>query len=108
MNLNLADRRLQLTFALARELIGVPRHLSQHPGGFVLTQDRLDDLVPIAPATMADRRVIEWDKDDIALLHFMKVDVLGLGMLGCMRRAFDLLRDHKNIDMNLWSPELQE
>ncbi len=59
----------------------------------MLTQARLDDLVPIAPAAMEERQVIEWDKDDIDVLHFMKVDVLGLGMLGCMRRAFDLLAD---------------
>jgi error-prone DNA polymerase len=91
LNLNLNDRRLRLTLELARELIGFPRHLSQHPGGFVLTQDRLDDLVPIEPAAMDNRQVIEWDKDDIDTLRFMKVDVLGLGMLGCMRRAFDLL-----------------
>ncbi|HEX2887778.1 OB-fold nucleic acid binding domain-containing protein, partial [Vineibacter terrae] len=73
----------------------------QHPGGFVLTQDRLDELVPIEPAAMKDRAVIEWDKDDIAELKFMKVDVLGLGMLGCMRRAFDLLREHKNMALDL-------
>ncbi len=84
--------RLRLTLDLARALIGAPRHLSQHPGGFVLTQDRLDDLVPIEPAAMENRQVIEWDKDDIETLKFMKVDVLGFGMLGCMRRAFDLLR----------------
>ena len=108
LNLDLKDPRLALTLDLARQLIGTPRHLSQHPGGFVLTQDRLDDLVPIAPAAMEDRRVIEWDKDDIDALRFMKVDVLGLGMLGCMRRAFDLLRAHKDIDMELASPVLQE
>jgi error-prone DNA polymerase len=73
----------------------------------VLTQERLDDLVPIAPATMEDRRVIEWDKDDIALLSFMKVDILGLGMLGCMRRAFDLLDQHKGMRLGLASDELQ-
>jgi error-prone DNA polymerase len=95
LNLNLSDPRLQMTLELASELIGAPRHLSQHPGGFVLTQDRLDDLVPIEPAAMENRQVIEWDKNDIDILKFMKVDVLGLGMLGCMRRAFDLLRDHK-------------
>ncbi len=91
LNLNLQDRRLRLTLELSRELIGFPRHLSQHPGGFVLTTDPLDELVPIEPAAMKDRQVIEWDKDDIENLRFMKVDVLGLGMLGCMRRAFDLL-----------------
>ena len=97
LNLNLADRRLRLTLEVARELIGHPRHLSQHPGGFVLTQDLLADLVPIEPASMKDRQVIEWDKDDIDILKFMKVDILGLGMLGCMRRAFDLLEQHRGI-----------
>jgi error-prone DNA polymerase len=101
LNFNLSDRRLRLTLDLARALIGFPRHMSQHPGGFVLTQDRLDDLVPIGPASMADRQVVEWDKDDIDTLRFMKVDVLGLGMLGCMRRAFDLLAAHKNHALDL-------
>ncbi|HYN45887.1 MAG TPA: error-prone DNA polymerase [Allosphingosinicella sp.] len=99
--------RLALALDLSRRLIGTPRHLSQHPGGFVLTRDRLDDLVPIEPAAMADRRVIEWEKDDIEELGLMKLDVLGLGMLGCMRRAFDLLDAHKSVRMNLWSDALQ-
>ena len=99
--LNLADRRLALAMDIARQLIGAPRHLSQHPGGFVLTEDRLDELVPIEPAAMDDRQVIEWDKDDIDALKFMKVDVLALGMLSCMRRGFDLLRDHKGLDLDL-------
>jgi len=86
---------------LSRELIGFPRHLSQHPGGFVLTEDRLDELVPIEPAAMDDRQVIEWDKDDIDALRFMKVDVLGLGMLGCMRRAFDLLAQHRGLRLTM-------
>ena len=93
LNLNLDDRRLRLTLDLARELIGFPRQLGTHPGGFVLTRDRLSDLVPVLPAAMAGRQIIEWDKDDIDALRFMKVDVLGLGMLGCMRRAFDLLAE---------------
>ncbi|HEY0014030.1 MAG TPA: PHP domain-containing protein, partial [Allosphingosinicella sp.] len=101
LGLDLTDDRLALTLDLARQLIGAPRHLSQHPGGFVLTQDRLDDLVPIEPAAMENRRVIEWDKDDIDALGFMKVDVLGLGMLGCMRRAFNLLADHKGIRIGM-------
>lgn len=101
LNLNLDDPRLRMTLELASELIGAPRHLSQHPGGFVLTQGRLDDLVPIEPAAMENRQIIEWDKNDIDTLKFMKVDVLGLGMLGCMRRAFDLLREHKGVDMNI-------
>ncbi|MDR7154858.1 error-prone DNA polymerase [Sphingobium xenophagum] len=97
LNLNAEDHRLKLTLDLARQLIGTPRHLSQHPGGFVLTQDRLDDLVPIEPARMEDRQIIEWDKDDIDALKFMKVDVLGLGMLGCMNRAFTLLSQDKGV-----------
>ena len=101
LNLDLADRRLRLTLDLARKLIGVPRHMSQHPGGFVLTHDRLDDLVPIEPAAMADRQIIEWDKDDIDALKFMKVDVLGLGMLGCMNRAFNMLEETKSIRLGM-------
>ncbi len=95
VGLNVDDRRIRLLFELARQLLNAPRHLSQHPGGFVLTRDRLDDLVPIEPATMDKRQVIEWDKDDIEYLNFMKVDVLALGMLTCMRRAFDFLQEHK-------------
>ena len=91
LNLDLGDRRLALTLELSRLLLNTPRHLSQHPGGFVLTRDRLDELVPIEPAAMDDRQVIEWDKDDIDALGFMKVDVLALGMLSCMRRAFEFL-----------------
>jgi error-prone DNA polymerase len=79
---------------LANELMGFPRHLSQHVGGFVLTNDRLDEIVPIAPATMKDRFFIEWDKDDLDILGLMKVDVLALGMLTCIRKAFDLIYDH--------------
>jgi len=101
LNLNLEDRRLALTLELSKQLIDAPRHLSQHPGGFVLSLHRLDELVPIEPAAMENRQVIEWDKDDIDALGFMKVDVLGLGMLGCMRRAFDLLQAHKDIRHDL-------
>ncbi|MCP1201054.1 error-prone DNA polymerase [Notoacmeibacter sp. MSK16QG-6] len=101
LNLNMGDRRLRLAMELAHQLVGTPRHLSQHPGGFVLTHDRLDELVPIEPAAMEDRQVIEWDKDDIDVLKFMKVDVLALGMLSCMRRAFDLLAAHKDIRLDL-------
>jgi error-prone DNA polymerase len=101
LNLNQGDRRLRLALDLARELIGTPRHLFQHPGGFVLTHDRLDELVPIEPAAMKDRQVIEWDKDDIDALNFMKVDCLALGMLSCMKRGFDLLGLHKGITLDL-------
>ncbi len=103
LNFNLADRHLALAIDLARQLIGTPRHLSQHPGGFVLTRDRLDELAPIEPAAMENRQVIEWDKDDIDILKFMKVDCLALGMLSCMKRGFDLLRQHKGIDLDLAS-----
>lgn len=95
LNLDVGDKRLALTLELARQLINTPRHLSQHPGGFVLTRDRLDELVPIEPAAMEDRQVIEWDKDDIDALGFMKVDVLALGMLSCMRRAFEFMDQDK-------------
>jgi error-prone DNA polymerase len=101
LNLNLEDRRLKLAIIMARELIGTPRHLSQHPGGFVLTHDRLDELVPIEPAAMPDRQVIEWDKDDIDALKFMKVDCLALGMLTCMKRAFNFLAEAKGIELDL-------
>jgi error-prone DNA polymerase len=101
INLNLKDRRLALAIGLARELIGFPRQMGTHPGGFVLTEDRLDDLVPITPAAMQGRQVIEWDKEDIDVLRFMKVDVLGLGMLGCMRRAFALIEEHDRETLTL-------
>ena len=103
LNLNLRDRRLRLALDLARQLMGAPRHLSQHPGGFVLTRDRLDELVPIEPAAMVDRQVIEWDKDDVAALRMMKVDVLALGMLTCMKRGLDLLAGYKGIKLDLAS-----
>lgn len=76
------------------ELLTAPRHLSQHVGGFVLTDGRLDELVPIHNAAMEDRTFIEWDKDDIDALGLMKVDVLALGMLTCIRKCFDLMREH--------------
>ncbi len=82
--------------ALAAELIEFPRHLSQHVGGYVLTQDRLDSYVPIGNAAMDDRTFIEWDKDDVDALNMMKVDVLALGMLTCIRKCFDLIAHHKS------------
>ncbi len=77
------------------ELIEFPRHLSQHVGGYVLTPDRLDTYVPIGNAAMDDRTFIEWDKDDVDALRMMKVDVLALGMLTCIRKCFDLIDEHK-------------
>jgi error-prone DNA polymerase len=87
--------------ALADALIGFPRHLSQHVGGFVLTRGPLDETVPIGNAAMADRTFIEWDKDDIDTLGLMKVDVLALGMLSCLRRGLDLLKQHYGHDYAL-------
>jgi error-prone DNA polymerase len=85
----------------AKRLIGFPRHLSQHVGGFVLSRSRLDELVPIGNAAMEDRTFIEWDKDDIDALGLMKIDILALGMLTCIRKAFDYLRDHEGRDLAL-------
>jgi len=86
---------INLAVELATELIEFPRHLSQHVGGYVLTQDRLDTYVPIGNAAMDDRTFIEWDKDDVDALSMMKVDVLALGMLTCIRKCFDLIEKHK-------------
>ena len=88
---------------LTRQLIGFPRHLSQHVGGFVLTQGLLTETVPIGNAAMDERTFIEWDKDDISALNIMKVDVLALGMLTCIRKAFDFLKLHKGIEHDLAS-----
>jgi error-prone DNA polymerase len=89
-----SDPRLRLVLSSTRELLGFPRHLSQHVGGFVITRTPLDQVVPIENATMKDRTVIEWDKEDLEALGLLKVDVLGLGMLSCLRRAFGLLQTH--------------
>ena len=94
IGLDPTDRRLGQTMALIDEIQGFPRHLSQHVGGFIITEGRLDELVPIENATMEDRTVICWDKDDIDALGILKVDILALGMLSCIRRAFDLLDQH--------------
>jgi error-prone DNA polymerase len=83
---------------LANALIGFPRHLSQHVGGFVLSQVPIDETVPVGNAAMADRTFIEWDKDDIDAVGLMKVDVLALGMLSCIRRGLDFLRSHYQLD----------
>lgn len=101
LGLDLTDRRLRLTLELAQQLLNTPRHFSQHPGGFVLTEDRLDELVPIEPAAMADRQIIEWDKDDIDELKFMKVDVLALGMLTCLKKGLDFLAQYKGVTLDL-------
>ncbi len=91
LGLDAGNIKIRQLVRLARQLMGMPRHLSQHPGGFVLTEGPLSHLVPIENAAMADRTVIQWDKDDIDALGLMKVDVLALGMLSALRRSFDLI-----------------
>ncbi|KAB2942502.1 MAG: error-prone DNA polymerase [Hyphomicrobium sp.] len=97
------DPLLATVLELAHELMGFPRHLSQHVGGFVLTRGPLIEVVPVGNAAMEDRTFIEWDKDDIAALGLLKVDVLALGMLTCIRRAFDLIERHEGKAMTLAS-----
>ncbi|MCA3441992.1 MAG: error-prone DNA polymerase [Rhodobacter sp.] len=94
IGLDAGDRRLVQTMELIDEIQGFPRHLSQHVGGFIITEGRLDALVPIENATMEDRTVICWDKDDIDALGILKVDILALGMLSCIRKGFDLIAQH--------------
>jgi error-prone DNA polymerase len=101
IGLDPSDPRLRMTLALTQELQGFPRHLSQHVGGFVITRTRLDEVVPVENAAMEDRTVIEWDKDDLDALGLLKVDILGLGMLTCLRRAFDFLRAHYGVTRDL-------
>ncbi|MGB0852455.1 MAG: error-prone DNA polymerase [Pikeienuella sp.] len=101
LGLDPTDRRLAQTIRLIGEIIGFPRHLSQHVGGFVITKGRLDELCPIENAAMDDRTIIEWDKDDIDALGILKVDILGLGMLSCVRKSFDLLREHEKQTLSL-------
>ena len=95
------DQRLRQTLELVYEINGFPRHLSQHVGGFIITQGRLDELVPVENASMDDRTVICWDKDDIDTLGILKVDVLSLGMLTCIRKAFDLMQMHHRVRYSL-------
>src|SRR3954469_7115903 len=92
--LDLSDPHLKRTMKLAEQLIGMPRHLSQHVGGFILTERPLTETVPIGNGAMEDRTFIEWDKDDIEELGILKIDVLALGMLTCIRKCFDLIEAH--------------
>ena len=96
---------IAMAVKFAQQLIGFPRHLSQHVGGFILTRGRLDEVVPIGNAAMENRTFIEWDRDDIDELGLMKVDVLALGMLTCIRKAFDLLERHTGRKCDLASFE---
>ena len=94
LGLDPADATLRQAMQLTRTLIGFPRHLSQHVGGFVITQSPLSEVVPIENAAMANRTFVEWDKDDLDALHILKIDVLALGMLTCIAKAFDLIERH--------------
>jgi error-prone DNA polymerase len=112
VGLDADDPRLSLALELSSDLVGFPRHLSQHVGGFVLTDGRLDELVPIQNAAMADRTVIEWDKDDLDALKIYKIDVLALGMLTALRKSFALIKQHYGpeygLDMPTDDPEVYE
>lgn len=99
--LNPGDLHLLKVLQLTKEYMGFPRQLGQHTGGFVITRDKLSNLVPILNARMEDRTCIEWNKDDIDALGFMKIDVLALGMLTCIRKAFDLAKQHYSLDLTL-------
>ncbi len=101
--LDASDPRLALACELAEELQDFPRHLATHVGGFVITRGKLTQLAVVTRAAMADRHTIEWDKDDIEALRMLKVDVLGLGMLSCIRRAFDLVAQHHGRRLTLAS-----
>jgi error-prone DNA polymerase len=99
--INTGDPHIQKTMELTAQMKGFPRQLGQHTGGFVVTQGKLTDLCPILNARMEGRTNIEWDKDDIEALGFLKVDVLALGMLTCIRKAFSLCKQHYNRDLTL-------
>ena len=99
--LDAADPRVEKVLALTREIIGFPRHLSQHVGGFIITRGRLDEVVPVLNSAMDGRTIIEWDKDDLDALGILKIDVLALGMLTCMKKALTLLDDHYGVDLSL-------
>jgi len=94
---------LRRVLTLTGELIGFPRHLSQHPGGFVISEHPLETLVPVENAAMADRTIIQWDKDDLDLVGLLKVDILALGMLSALRRTFDLVTRYRGYDLTIAS-----
>lgn len=94
---------LRRVLSLTGQLIGFPRHLSQHPGGFVISEQPLDSLVPVENASMAERTVIQWDKDDLDMVGLLKVDILALGMLSAIRRCFDLIHGYRGQRYSLTS-----
>ena len=95
---DVSNQVVRQVIELTQQLVGFPRHLSQHPGGFVIDNRRLSRLVPVENASMPERTVIQWDKDDLDALGLLKVDVLGLGMLSCIRRALDLVNGYRKSD----------
>ena len=99
--LNPDDKLLRKTLQITQQLMGFPRQLGQHTGGFVITRGKLSDLCPVMNARMEDRTCIEWNKDDIDAIGFLKIDVLALGMLTCIRKAFDLAKHHYGLDLTL-------
>ncbi len=101
LGLDPEEPTLKKVLDIAGELMGFPRHLSQHVGGFVITRDQLDHLIPIANAAMDERTVVEWDKNDLDALGILKVDILALGMLSCIRRSFELMHQHYGLDLTL-------
>lgn len=100
-DLDLKDKTTRNVLSYASTLMGFPRHLTQHVGGFVITRDRLDEVVPIMHTAMDDRYMIEWNKDDLDNLNILKIDVLALGMLTCLAKAFDLLLLHYDVKKQL-------
>ena len=101
IGMKLNDPHLSRVLKLTEQMIGMPRHLSQHVGGFILTEGALSETVPIGNGAMPDRSFIEWDKDDIEALGILKVDVLALGMLTCIKKCLDLLEDHHGRALSL-------
>ena len=101
--LDITDPHLRRVLKLTEQMVGMPRHLGQHVGGFILTEGALSETVPIGNGAMPERSFIEWDKDDIEALGILKVDVLALGMLTCIRKCLDLLRQHHGRDLTLAS-----
>ncbi|TCV97479.1 DNA polymerase III alpha subunit [Luteibacter rhizovicinus] len=95
---DVSSRTIRKLIELVKELRGMPRHLSQHVGGFVISDTPLYSLVPIENAAMDNRTIIQWDKDDLETMKLLKVDCLALGMLTCLRKSLDLLREHRDVD----------
>jgi error-prone DNA polymerase len=103
-----SERRIGQVLEMSQEIIGFPRHLSQHVGGFLITRSRLDEVVPILHSAMDGRNIIEWDKDDLDALKMLKIDVLALGMLTALKRGFDLLQAHYGVTLDLAKIQQEE